>query len=829
MGASKFCNNPSPPVCADDCDGNGYYVSPDGTACIPCPQCSAGQELNKDCGNGLNGDAVCIPCLEGFFSLSTSQRCTQCTTCTNTVEQETCQLTQNRVCGDCLPGFFRGSDRFSTDFNACPNRCSDLPRDTPQCGDWWSTQDRESIEVEQPTEIADVRRLPEEVSLDGIDPCEPKTPLCIDPCHDGNFFLDYDGLCKACLSCQPGEELNKVCGRGKNGDAYCRRCPEGTFSEDGLQRCSPCRICVNTLATECTASRNTACGECLPGYYQDADGYFPDQGACPNKCPECPNTVPQCQEWCESRTNPDKVTVGQDDVTLADVAVDIHQSGADDGINDEAKLPPASHGSYMLIFTVLASLLAVVIIVLFTVLFVFRYMWNRSNGSNASTTPILPSPRPSPSSSPPRTPPTVYGPTTFQYSPEGYGREFWNFIRTASPRLTSSRPVSGGSTDVENESSAVSTPTMNLNRRMVERDLLRHTLERQVVVDHDGSPRLIPPYPLKHPESVKGERMVNSAGSMNPAGPFHGKETFPTQSVAAKESDRNPVPIERLGCSEESSWSRSTPSGKVVTERASGTVHPHVDDTDEAPRTRVRRRSIISNNSLDEQLLPLLNNNRRSSLSDLVLGNNRQKSRNGRNGNTAPVHEAVAALFPTDSSSDNGPTADNPVDTNNTKSANPNQPSQSPEPNASSHKTPTAAAGNKPNGCKCTLAVSPKEIPVENSTHEKPAAIPDDQGSIGNKSPGDTNVTINITMTTKDVETVHIGDVHDKRNLHDGAHQGIKASEPNNNNDDNNGEAQKLLNVNMSACETDTLHLDSSDHDDDDNAERDKLLDPKSS
>ena len=23
----------------------------------------------------------------------------------------------------------------------------------------------------------------------------------------------------------------------------------------------------------------------------------------------------------------------------------------------------------------------------------------------------------------------VYEPTTFQYSPEGYGREFWNFIR----------------------------------------------------------------------------------------------------------------------------------------------------------------------------------------------------------------------------------------------------------------------------------------------------------------------------------------------------------------------------------------------------------------
>eukprot|EP00057_Strongylocentrotus_purpuratus_P027312 XP_011681786.1 PREDICTED: uncharacterized protein LOC105446527 [Strongylocentrotus purpuratus] len=400
ISGGSFCNNPSPPVCADDCDGNGYYISQDGTACIQCPQCSAGQELNKDCGNGLNGDAVCIPCPEGFFSLSTSQRCTQCTTCTNTVEQETCQLTQNRVCGDCLPGFVRTPDRFSTDFNACPNRCSDLPRDTPQCRDWWSNQARELTEVDQPPDTAAVERHIEEVHLDDLDPCEPKTPLCIDPCHDGNFFLDYDGLCKACLSCQPGEELNKVCGRGKNGDAYCRRCPEGTFSEDGIKRCSPCRICVNTLATECTASRNTVCGECLPGYYQDADGYFPDQGACPNKCPECPNTVSQCQEWCKSRTMSDQVTVdpaethGQDAITPAAVAADIFQSVADNEVNDEAKLPPASHGSYMVIFTVLASVLAVVVIVLATFLFLFRCLWNRTDGSpDTPETPPLLGPR----------------------------------------------------------------------------------------------------------------------------------------------------------------------------------------------------------------------------------------------------------------------------------------------------------------------------------------------------------------------------------------------------------------------------------------------------
>ena len=49
------------------------------------------------------------------------------------------------------------------------NRCSDLPRDTPQCRDWWSNQRRGPIEVAQPTEIAPVERPIEEVSLDDLD------------------------------------------------------------------------------------------------------------------------------------------------------------------------------------------------------------------------------------------------------------------------------------------------------------------------------------------------------------------------------------------------------------------------------------------------------------------------------------------------------------------------------------------------------------------------------------------------------------------------------------------------------------------------------------
>ena len=117
--------------------------------------------------------------------------------------------------------------------------------------------------------------------------------------------------------------------------------------------------------------------------------------------------------------------------------------------------------------------------------------------------------------------------------------------------------------------------------------------------------------------------------------------------------------------------------------------------------------------------------------------------------------ENEAALFPNDSSSDDGPTTSVRKDTNNNKSTYPKQLSRSLKPNGSSHITLTDAPETNLKGYKGTLAVLPEETPVKNSTHKKPAAILDDARSTGDKSPGDTNVTINITMTTKDVETVH--------------------------------------------------------------------------
>ncbi|XP_041464221.1 uncharacterized protein LOC121415153 [Lytechinus variegatus] len=814
LSRGRFCNNPSPPICADDCDGNGYYVSADWAYCIRCPQCPAGEELNKDCGNGLNGDAACQPCQQGFFSLDTSKRCTPCATCTNTQELEPCQPTQNRVCGECLPGFVRRSGRFSTDPNACLDRCSDLPRDTPQCRDWWANQGEELRPEDAPQENppVDLDRPAEEVPPDDLDHCEPEPPSCIDHCHDGNFFLDYDGLCKACLTCQPGEQLNKVCGRGKNGDAYCRPCPKGTFSEDGLQRCSPCRICVNTVATECSASRDTQCGECLPGYYQDADGYFPDSGACPNKCPECPNHIPQCQAWCESKKNSDQdpgipavpgepVEEDPKDQVVSEVAAvaDIFQSDTDNELNDEAKAPSSTHGTYMTIFIVIVSLLAVVIIVLIIVAIVFRILWKRGNGSTPSTTtetPFIPTPSETPSLS--RSPTTVYNPTVSPISSEDGSLEFLNFLRNLSSSalqsLTNPRPVSGESTDMQ---SAASTPTMNV---------IRHAIERQKGVE-DPSQSI----PLLPKVLQQGGVQVVSHGHLKQ----EEREAYPKE--ADRQSEKDQRQVTGLG-NQMNNSSTSSASGKVVIEKESGTVHPLIDDFSEASGSLVRRRR-----SVGSALIP-------------AECNAEKKAVNGRNGKQRRMSEGEAALHPKDSSSDDGLHAVQETDHNS--AAIPKEMSMDREMETAtvSHISETEAKETKPRNQKKTKMGVPGKNLDENATRTNAVASPDDGRTPGVKSPAETNVNIQITLATKDVETVHIGDVHNKRDCHTCCQRAI-AQHPLNDDDneaDIDGENEKLLNECMTSSQSDTGYVASNGvspgngDTEDDFGEQGKLLDPTS-
>lgn len=78
--------------------------------CIPCRQCDAGQELSKECGFGYGEDAQCVPCRASRFKEDRSlQKCKPCLDCSllNRFQKGNCSTTNNAVCGDCLPGFYR--------------------------------------------------------------------------------------------------------------------------------------------------------------------------------------------------------------------------------------------------------------------------------------------------------------------------------------------------------------------------------------------------------------------------------------------------------------------------------------------------------------------------------------------------------------------------------------------------------------------------------------------------------------------------------------------------------------------------------------------------
>ncbi|KAG1951249.1 tumor necrosis factor receptor superfamily [Pimephales promelas] len=79
-------------------------------SCIPCRQCDAGQELSKECGFGYGEDAQCVPCRASRFKEDRSlQKCKPCLDCSllNRFQKGNCSTTNNAVCGDCLPGFYR--------------------------------------------------------------------------------------------------------------------------------------------------------------------------------------------------------------------------------------------------------------------------------------------------------------------------------------------------------------------------------------------------------------------------------------------------------------------------------------------------------------------------------------------------------------------------------------------------------------------------------------------------------------------------------------------------------------------------------------------------
>ncbi|XP_074962617.1 tumor necrosis factor receptor superfamily member 27 isoform X1 [Phalacrocorax aristotelis] len=127
--------------------------------------------------------------------------------------------------------------------------------------------------------------------------------------YQENKYLGEHGTRPPCRSCMPGQELSKDCGDDGGGDAQCVACPPRKFKDSwGHHGCKPCLSCtlINRIQkSNCTATTNAVCGECLPGFYRKAR----IGGQLDWECIPCTKQTPSSEPQCRSRTNLVKVAV----------------------------------------------------------------------------------------------------------------------------------------------------------------------------------------------------------------------------------------------------------------------------------------------------------------------------------------------------------------------------------------------------------------------------------------------------------------------------------------------------------------------------------------
>ncbi|XP_032186677.1 tumor necrosis factor receptor superfamily member 27 isoform X2 [Mustela erminea] len=134
-----------------------------------------------------------------------------------------------------------------------------------------------------------------------------------------NEYWDQWGQCVTCQLCGPGQELSKDCGYGGGGDAYCIACPSRRFKNSwGHHRCQACITCavINRIQkTNCTATSNAVCGDCLPRFYRKTCiGGLQDQ-----ECIPCTKQTPTSEVQCAfqlSLVKADIPTVPPQEATL---------------------------------------------------------------------------------------------------------------------------------------------------------------------------------------------------------------------------------------------------------------------------------------------------------------------------------------------------------------------------------------------------------------------------------------------------------------------------------------------------------------------------------
>ncbi|NXW87874.1 TNR27 factor, partial [Alopecoenas beccarii] len=122
-------------------------------------------------------------------------------------------------------------------------------------------------------------------------------------------YRDEHGKCTPCRKCMPGQELSKDCGDGGGGDAQCVPCPPRKFKDSwghhGCKTCLSCALINRLQKSNCTATADAVCGECLPGFYRKARL----SGQLDWECIPCTKQTPSSEPQCRSRTNLVKVAV----------------------------------------------------------------------------------------------------------------------------------------------------------------------------------------------------------------------------------------------------------------------------------------------------------------------------------------------------------------------------------------------------------------------------------------------------------------------------------------------------------------------------------------
>ncbi|XP_032075582.1 tumor necrosis factor receptor superfamily member 19L [Thamnophis elegans] len=125
--------------------------------------------------------------------------------------------------------------------------------------------------------------------------------LCCHPawaqaCGDREY-RGADGRCALCEVCPAGEEPDRKCGYGSGLGMACRPCLAGSFSSTpGLEFCSLHTSCEAKKRLHIhvgTATADTWCGPCLPGYYSPEGETDPRSSCLP--CLSAPRGIPGCQ------------------------------------------------------------------------------------------------------------------------------------------------------------------------------------------------------------------------------------------------------------------------------------------------------------------------------------------------------------------------------------------------------------------------------------------------------------------------------------------------------------------------------------------------------